>query len=434
MAKNSTQHYRELLITLDYLLNHTDEDHPATTINICEYARDKYGLRFDKGTLSGNDIDRRRIGKLLKYLKHFSIYNEVPFLLEQTSGGKYYIEQKNFIDEEHLLKLIAAVKNDKYTQEVDTEFFEKTLPEVFGTSDVKKEEIKTNLKSLERGVKKYSRKQRVINRAFKEKKAVRLDFPIFNFEKMDNDIISKWYRVYQIKEYKNKPFALLLPISDDKYKFSKGYIFDHVENLPIPNLSDRSVLVEDDDRDLDNLFKKKAAWMTKYYSSPEQMLKANKMPIGGIAFKVSFYFKKVFLKFVKPSFENFFSTNLEYVECTRFNTLSEAEVSRKNDKFYIEPIPMSKEDRNSRDRLCVVNTFIDLDAFMSWLISDIRDDGELHASDYIEIVGPTRINTILYRFYKKHADKFYEYLSPEELQKVQLEEQRRLERKEKENK
>ena len=40
MALSDTKiHQIELLITLDYLLNYTDEDHPATQIDICEYGK-----------------------------------------------------------------------------------------------------------------------------------------------------------------------------------------------------------------------------------------------------------------------------------------------------------------------------------------------------------------------------------------------------------
>ena len=53
MAHSDTRiHQIELLLTLDYLLNYTDEFNPATQIDICEHAR-KYGLKFDKNKKTG---------------------------------------------------------------------------------------------------------------------------------------------------------------------------------------------------------------------------------------------------------------------------------------------------------------------------------------------------------------------------------------------
>ena len=39
---------RELLITLDYLTNKTNEKKPASRIAICNYADETYGLKYDK--------------------------------------------------------------------------------------------------------------------------------------------------------------------------------------------------------------------------------------------------------------------------------------------------------------------------------------------------------------------------------------------------
>ena len=61
MAHSDTRiHQIELLLTLDYLLNYTDEFNPATQIDICEHAR-KYGLKFDKNAKTGNQVRRQRI-------------------------------------------------------------------------------------------------------------------------------------------------------------------------------------------------------------------------------------------------------------------------------------------------------------------------------------------------------------------------------------
>ena len=97
MAHSDTRiHQIELLLTLDYLLNYTDEFNPATQIDICEHAR-KYGLKFDKNAKTGNQVRRQRISECLKFLRQITddFTDDVPFVLETTDSGKYYIEQRH---------------------------------------------------------------------------------------------------------------------------------------------------------------------------------------------------------------------------------------------------------------------------------------------------------------------------------------------------
>ena len=63
MAFSDTRiHQIELLLTLDYLLRFTDEDHPATQQDICRHATD-FGLKYDakaKRLEFCEDIERNR--------------------------------------------------------------------------------------------------------------------------------------------------------------------------------------------------------------------------------------------------------------------------------------------------------------------------------------------------------------------------------------
>ena len=61
-------HFIELLLTLDYLLNYTDENHPATQQDICRHAKD-FGLKYDSKNPVGNDVRRQRIGDCLQFLQ-----------------------------------------------------------------------------------------------------------------------------------------------------------------------------------------------------------------------------------------------------------------------------------------------------------------------------------------------------------------------------
>ena len=97
MAFSDTRiHQIELLLTLDYLLRFTDEDHPATREDICRHAND-FGLKYDSKAKSGNDVRRQRISDCLKFLMDVTtkFSEEVPFVLETTPVNHGLILYKN---------------------------------------------------------------------------------------------------------------------------------------------------------------------------------------------------------------------------------------------------------------------------------------------------------------------------------------------------
>ena len=423
MAFSDTRiHQIELLLTLDYLLRFTDEDHPATQQDICRHATD-FGLKYDSKAKSGNDVRRQRIADCLKFLMDVTTQfsEEVPFVLETTPSGKYYIDQKNYLSEEQIIKVLAAVQNDKYTQDEDTEFLIERLLDSL-SNVYNRDHYKNELSKLNKGVKKYnlatSRKIRLVNKAYRDGKMIKIRYEIRDINKVDIHIYDFWYRVYKIKEYKNKPYAILIPIYTKDIIFYRGFIFDTIENLNIPKGPDKDVLCDDFDqkRDLDKLFKEKSRWSRKYYDSPESMIEENKMPVSGIAFKTSFYVKKAFIKFVKPSFEEFFSTNFDCVPCTSFDTVELKDVDpKKNKNDFIIPHQLKAGEE---PQFFVVNTYIDEDAFMSWLVSDVHGNGYTSISDMVTVVGPDTFNKRLYDFYIGHAKKYINRLTPESVERI----------------
>lgn len=423
MAFSDTRiHQIELLLTLNYLLRYTDEYHPATQQDICRHATE-FGLKYNPEAKSGNDVRRQRIADCLKFLMEVNnkFPGRVPFVLETTDSGKYYIDQKNYLSEEQVIQILAAVQNDKYTQEEDSNFLVERLLDLFANVH-NREHYRDELKKLNKGVKKYNletnRKIRLVNKALKEGKMLKIRDEIYYLGKTDIKIYDFWYRVYKIKEYKNKPYALLIPIYTKDIVFYKGYFFDAIENLNIPKGPDKEVLLSDfeDGRDLDKLFRKKSSWIHKYYDSPETMIKKNKMPVSGMAFKTGFYFKTVFLPFVKQSFEEFFSINLEYQGCVSFEIFNDEEIMPNEDKDYIHFYPLKPGEKAE---YYVVNTFVDPDAFLSWLVTDVHNDGCTNISDMVEVVGPYRINKSLYSFYKEHANKYFKHLNQKDAKKNQ---------------
>ena len=409
MRRNDTRiHHIELLLTLDYLLNYTDEKHPATQQDICRHALD-FGLKYDSKTNVGNDFRRQRIGECLQFLQSicykYSDSNKIPFTINTTDGGKFYLEKKNDLNEEQIIKILSAIKNDKYTKDEDTDFLIEKLLDVF-SNRYNKEYFKEELNKVIKNVKKYNfstnRKLRLVYKAFNEGKMIKIRYDTINkFHKS----CDAWYRVYKIKEYENKPHAILLLVGNDEGFHIRGMLFDAIENLMIPNLKDGECLCEDmeENRDLDKLFASKNRVLTKYYGNIENLLNANIRPQGLFAFKISFYFSLRNEDIIKQSFEEFFSMPLEYTKCSRFETLEETNygkaviLPRKNDEGTLKPIPL-KENEKSKYGVC--NILLNADAFKEWVISSY--DSHRNMVDIIHIVSPSFINESIASYYYDH--------------------------------
>ena len=410
MGKSDAKlHHIDLLLTLDYLLNHTDENHPAMQTKICEYARN-FGLKYEERNTSGNDVDRRRFKPCLEFL--FQLTNseqadKIPFKVEKTKGNKYYISSKFPFKKEEIIKILSSLQNDKYIKENEAQILTDKLLLVL-TNEYSREEYKEALLSNNRNVHKvnstFAWKLRLINKAYKEGKMIKLHHKIQLKEKFIDDIF--FYRVYMIKEFRNKPYALLLPIDTHVLQLKKGYLFEPIEKLSFPRLPDNEVVVDDFDehRDLDALFKEKCPSLEHVYGTPQHYLERTKMPIDlDGPFMTCFFFRDAFYKFIKPSFEEFFNCELECVGCKTFKTYTFNELRGKEDKRAIIPDPMCQ---NESPEFWVVNMTVSRSAFQSWLLTDIHGDGLTNISDMVTLVEPAIINRNLYYFYKRHFEKF----------------------------
>ena len=411
MKRTDTQiHHIELLLTLDYLLNYTDEKHPATQQDICRHAIN-YGLTYNPKATKGNDVRRQRIKECLAYLQYISYKFEktdkIPFVINTTDSGKYYLVEKNHLNEEQIIKILGAITNDKYTKDEDTSLLINKLLDSL-TNRYNREHYLEELNKLNQGVNKYNlstnRKIRLVSKAFKESKMLKIRHEIISINQKDILIYDFWYRVYKIKEFKNKPYAILLPIDTGEIFFNQGIIFDSIENLNIPKGLDKEVLAEDliDNRDLNELFAKSSKKDYESYQDIDNLLNANIMLEGGEAHQVSFYFRLELLKFVKKSFENHFSTPFEYVKCSSFNTLQGDQ----------EIIP-NELNEDEKPIYGVVNMSINLNAFKSWLLSDPHDDGYVNIGDMITVVSPSVIKNRVAYYYAHHLLKYKDDLSKE---------------------
>lgn len=409
MKRSNAQIYQtELLLTLDYLLNYTDEDHPATGQDICRHAND-FGLKYDSNAKSGNDVRRQRISDCLKFLMEVTskFPEEAPFILQQNDSGKYYIEQKNYLSEEQIIKILAAVKNDRYTQSEDTDFLIERLLDSLSNKH-NREYFKIQLEKENKGVRKYkasvNKKMKLVNKAYMEGKClliVRRAFGPLNpedrmrignnsnahqrrFDTYDEKIIC---RVYKIKEYNNKPYVILLPLN------AHGVKFDTIENLNIPiNLQEKELVFDDlnENRDLNELFKSNNPTLAKYYESLDDYVEKQIMPESGFAFKTSFYFFYRHLDRVKRSFEEYFCIEMPFIKCSKF-TVDKEQVSRGGafempymfKKYAVECEPLSEK---ARPTYAVVNIEINKEALLTWLWNNPD------VANLINVVSPYSIN------------------------------------------
>lgn len=407
-------HQVEMLLTLDYLLHYTDEKHPATQIDICEHAKE-FGLKYDKNAEKGNQVRRQRISKCLKLLDEISdSYPEkLPFVLGKTDSGKYYVEQRNGVDEQQTAKILAAITNDKYTKDEDVSFLKERVLSAFSTSEENKNTIELEYKSLLRGVKKLDKKAiekiSLVEKAYREGKMFISRYPVYDANQKEA-YYYLWYRVYMIKEIKNKLYAFLLPIAqyDDvtntkPLPLKNHYLFEPIENLDIVFDSKREILHDDfdDHRDFDKTFKKVCPVLAEKYTSIDHMIKSKILPSGGNTIMASFYFKLDKKDVLKRSFESFFSEEFRYQETNWIRDIEKDEtcqdiIDSLGDNWIIvtdEP----KKNEPVTDGL--VNISVDAKAFKSWLLSDPYGDGEINVADLIKIIKPKTMEEELATYY-----------------------------------
>ena len=431
MALSDTKiHQIELLLTLDYLLNHTDEFNPATQIDICEHAR-KYGLKFDKNAKTGNQVRRQRIGECLKFLRQITddFTDDVPFVLETTDSGKYYIEQRHGLNESQVAKILAAISNDKYTKDEDVKFLINRILSAFSTSEENRRIIDSEYKRLIRGGKKFDketiRKINLIERAYREGKMIKIKESITDPDNKKVVDYFLWYRVYLIKEFHNKPYAFMFPIgqinADEKIGRLQFFdvIYKPIEEIDVVNDSERNVLCDDFDehRDFQELFRKKCPNQARKYGTIDNMLEKRILPNGGKACIVSFYFNLGLKDILRRSFEEFFSESFRYQET---NMIAGIENQIKDFVGGMDNWQIVTEEprKNECPKYGLVNISVDNNSFKSWLLSDPHGDGSVCIADMVHIIKPLSLNEDLANYFSKKLLKRVDYLTSDQKNKL----------------
>ena len=426
MALSDTRiHQIELLLTLDYLLHFTDESNPATQIDICEHAR-KYGLKYDKNAKKGNQIRRQRIGDCLKFLGQISeeFTADIPFVLEMTDSGKFYVEQRNGLNESQVAKILAAISNDKYTEDEDVNFLIDRVLSAFSTSEDNRRTINNEYKNLIRGVKKYDketiRKINLVEKAYKEGKMIKIRESILDPTKNKMIHYFFWYRVYLIKEMQGKPYAFMLQIGqtdlDERYGrfvyFNDEYIFKPIQKINVAPGTERMVLCDDADenRDFNKLFQKRCPKNAKKFGSIDNMLEKQILPMGGVTSIVSFYFRLGIEDLIKRSFEDFFYEDFRYQKTNMVEGL-ERKLGDLLDEMGSFKIVTDEPKKNEPPKYGLVNVSVDLSSFKSWLLSDPHGDGAACIADLITIIKPLSLNEDLAEYHYSKLMKKAKYLS-----------------------
>lgn len=426
MIKSDTKiHHIELLLTLDYLLNYTNEEHPATQQDICRHAT-KYGLKYDSNAKQGNDVRRQRVGECLKFLKEVcdTFPDKVPFILEKNNSGKYYIEQKNNLNKEDIITILSSIKDNKELSEEDSSYYIDSLLNVLSNvhekDDIKKETFSVN-KYVYKTDRETSRKIRLVKKAFNKKKLILVRWEIFPMGSHEDSYIEdKWYRVYKIDEYYNELYALLLPVDDSSSLLHYHPMFEKVRFLNIPNKKEREVLVDDfeENRDLEKLLELcgKGISGINFFSF---MIKHNFFPFKGPILYVSFYFRLAFEKHIIPIYKQFFQKDLEYTKCKEFEIKRMYRYGRKlseRDEMVdvIVPTPLKKDEV---PKYGVVNLAMNRNGFFGWLNIDPHNDGRRFISDMITIVYPSMYNRDLGRLYLDHFKRYLSYFSKEQIER-----------------
>ena len=411
-------HQIELLLTLDYLLNHTDEDHPATQISICEHAK-KFGLRFDKNAKSGNQIRRQRVGECLKFLKEINdrFPAELPFLMESTDSGKFYIEQRGGLSESQVAKILAAITNDKYTKDEDVSFLSERILGAFSSGEENRRAIDSEYKNLVRSGKKYgkedSRKINLVEKAYREGKMIKIRLSVHDVKRGAVVDYFFWYRVYLIKEIQNKLYAFMLPIGQidvnkecGRVRFFANFVFDSIEDIDVADGTERNVLCADfeDRRDFEQLFRQKCPALARKYGTIDGMLEKTILPKNGTSCIVTFYFNLGLKKIIKRSFENYFSEEFRYREVDAVPEVVDETPSAKGGTFK----EGFRDDATVRYGLA--NISVDLKSFKSWLLSDPHGDGCVDISDMVTVTKPISINQDLAVYHYLKLKKRVGYL------------------------
>lgn len=372
----------ELLITLDYLFKYTDETHPATCPLICKYAT-KYGVIYDPNKKEGNEINRHRISDTFNFLYEFSNNHKgiIPFEIKMTDGGKYYVSNRNNLTTEQVIEILESINSYKFiSDDTKIELTDKVKAAFLNERDICRIALSNQQTvSYRKFSNDYYTKLRLLKKAAEENKLVRLRTIQALTTRTRKIIKEDYYRVYKLKESRNKMCAILISVHG-------SCLSSPVEEIELVN----TTLIEEfeEKNDINMRFN------NSHYASIEELLEDNKILAGknNIASNCIFIFRKSCLDIIKRSFEEYFSYQFQYKEKTV------KQIKEKYSKANLD------EYRNENEVICYCKIRLNCRAFMFWVINDY------YVANRITIIYPQRINTHLARAFTKLNDKYTKYM------------------------
>ena len=422
MLSDTKIHQIELLLTLDYLLHHTDEKHPATQLDICRHATN-FGLTYNGGK-AGDSVKRQRIAACLEFLDEISdkFTDKLPFVLEKTNSGKYYVEERHGLNDNQVAKLLAAIKNDRYTKDEDVGLLLDRVLDAFSTSPSNRKiicgEYENMIRTSSKYDKKTSRKINLLEKAYREGKMIKVSKKSIGRGGVSHRLF--WHRVYLMKEYNRTLYVFLVEISEinpcaEERPIFRHFVFDKVENIEISEGPEKEVLLDDfdDERDLNKMFLEKNPLYARKYGSLDGFIEKSKMPFSLLTMPVSFYFDLRYLEKIKRSYEEFFSDKFIYQE----GAVGEREVLSAIRHHNCTPLgsPIdtiskthssmagAQDLANGIRRSGYVKTYLNMKAFEAWMLSNMVNDRTI--SDAIWVLRPNSFYRRMMNFYANQMIK-----------------------------
>ena len=413
MKNKSTEiSYREILITLDYLLNQTDELRPAKAVDICRYARDNYEIAYNdsEDNFKGNEIDRRRISKCLDFLYEFFQDYQQNILIEKNKSGKYYLKEKYDLHDDTVVQILASIKNDKYTDDELTEVLFNKILDLLSLNKEHRQEIINKANAASKKVNKISketrRKIKLIEKAHKEGLLIKLGTPTSYV----------WGRVYFVQEYNGELYTFIIPLKTlDPTK--NNYLCGPIENIHICEGPDSDVLSEEfvSHRDLNKLFLKTNPELAKKFIDIDDFIIDSVLPRGGNVKRISFFFNKKHEKVITRSFERCFHQKLDYQRTRNFFNPELIEIANEiNDCTIVS----GYDDNETTATDCLANLYMDIKSFTDWLFVNPHVKNAMTISDLVEIVRPYDIHLEITKYYANMVLKYIDTLQPDDKSKV----------------
>ena len=378
----------ELLVALDYLFKFTDEKHPATCPLICKHAT-KFGITYDPKQKVGNEINRHRISRTLSFLYDYTKSHRdiLPFQIQMTDSGKYYASNRNDLSLLEAMTLIESVKSNKTLSSNEKDILEEKIKRI-ALNEYEKDGFLIRgdaTVSYRKYSKEYLIKLKLLKTALRENKLIsirkRRHVYIEKENKSGEVINDVWHRVYKLKEYQNKTYAILVSVDGEILSLP-------IERIELPSLSPREVLIDEFDEkvDINDRFN------NPFYENIEEMLKENKMLIDEAFHAVTciFVFDMKHINSIKESFEDYFSIQFDYVE----RTLNE--IKTEYPKALLD-------EYNDKDNLGYFKMKINNHAFLQW----VRNNYDV--AKKITIIQPIRINQLLEHWFLNLYNKYSKY-------------------------